>query len=103
PSWRRINFQLHNVFGLYASAAFLFIALTGMMIAFEEVTDPMITSLNATPLPEPPRQSTVVRGAKPLSADAVVEIAHAALPGAFLKNINVPNGGKAVIAAGMKF
>jgi len=34
-SGRRINFDLHNVFGFYASAVFLFIALTGMMIAFE--------------------------------------------------------------------
>jgi uncharacterized iron-regulated membrane protein len=102
-SWRRVNFDLHNVFGLYASAAFLFIALTGLMIAFEGVTDPMISRLNAAPQPEPPRQSTVVKGAAPLSVDAVADIARAALPGAFLKNISVPNGGKAVVTAGMKF
>ena len=50
-SGRRINFDLHNVFGLYASAAFLFIALTGMMIAFERWTDPMFMRLNATEVP----------------------------------------------------
>jgi uncharacterized iron-regulated membrane protein len=102
-SWRRINFDLHNVFGLYASAAFLFIALTGMMISFEQITDPLIARLNATPLPELPKQSTVVPGVAPMSADALAERAKAALPGAFLKGISVPNGGKGVIVALMKY
>ncbi|PYR61868.1 MAG: PepSY domain-containing protein, partial [Acidobacteria bacterium] len=102
-SWRRINFDLHNVFGLYASAVFLFIALTGMMISFEQITDPLIARLNATPLPEVPKQSTVVPGAAPMSADALAERAKAALPGAFLKGISIPNGGKGVIVALMKY
>jgi len=102
-SWRRINFDLHNVFGLYASAVFLFIALTGMMISFEQITDPLIARLNATPLPELPKQSTVVPGAAPMSADALAERAKAALPGAFLKGISVPNGGKSVMVALMKY
>ena len=102
-SWRRINFDLHNVFGLYASAVFLFIALTGMMIAFEEITDPMISRLNATPVPPPPKQSTVVAGSTPMSVDRLADAAHAALPGAFLKNLSIPNGGKGVIVAGMKY
>jgi uncharacterized iron-regulated membrane protein len=102
-SWRRINFDLHNVFGLYASAVFLFIALTGMMISFEQITDPLITRLNATPLPEIPKQSTVVPGAVSMSADALAERAKASLPGAFLKGISIPNGGKTVIVALMKY
>jgi uncharacterized iron-regulated membrane protein len=102
-SWRRMNFDLHNVFGLYASAAFLFIALTGMMISFEQITDPLIARLNATPLPELPKQSTVVPGVAPMSADALAERAKATLPGAFLKGISVPNGGKGVIVALMKY
>lgn len=102
-SWRRLNFDLHNVFGLYASSVFLFIALTGMMIAFEGVTDPLFTKLNATPLPDIPTQSVPIRGVPPMTADALVERARAALPGAFLKSVSVPNGGKAVIVAGLKF
>lgn len=102
-SWRRVNFDLHNVFGLYASTVFLFIALTGMMIAFEGVTDPLFTRLNATPLPEIPKQSAPVTGVPPMKVDALIDQARATLPGAFLKNISVPNGGTAVIAAGMKF
>ena len=102
-SWRRINFDLHNVFGLYASAVFLFIALTGMMISFEQITDPLIARLNATPLPDIPKQSTVVPGAAPMSADALAGRARAVLPGAFLKGISLPNGGKGVIVALMKY
>lgn len=102
-SWRRINFDLHNVFGLYASAVFLFIALTGIMISFGEITDPLIARLNQTAVPAPPKQSTVVEGAQPMNVDALAQAAEAALPGAFLKNIAVPNGGKAVITAGMKY
>jgi uncharacterized iron-regulated membrane protein len=102
-SWRRINFDLHNVFGLYASAVFFFIALTGIMISFEGFTDPLIARLNRTAVPPLPKQSTMVEGAKPVSIDVLANAAQAALPGAFLKIISVPNDRKAVIAAGMKY
>jgi len=102
-SWRRINFDLHNVFGLYASAVFLLIALTGMMISFEDVTDPLITRLNATMPPQPAKQSTIVPGAAPMSVDDLAAHAKAALPGAFLKSLSIPSGGKGVIVAGMKY
>jgi uncharacterized iron-regulated membrane protein len=102
-SGRRINFDLHNVFGLYASAVFLFIALTGMMIAFEAFTDPMIASLNATPVPELAKESSPSNGAAPMSVDALAQAAHDALPGAFLRGIGIPSGGKGVIVALMKY
>jgi uncharacterized iron-regulated membrane protein len=102
-SGRRINFDLHNVFGFYASAVFFFIALTGMMIAFERWTDPMFLRLNDTPVPALARESTVVPGAHPLSADALARAAEAALHGAFVKNLGIPNGGKNTIVAFMKF
>ena len=102
-SWRRINFDLHNVFGFYASAVFLFIALTGMMISFEGVTDPLVTRLNAAPLPQPPKQSAGGQGAAPITVDELAQRAKEALPGAFLKSLTIPNGGKGVVLAGMKY
>jgi len=102
-SGRRINFDLHNVFGFYASAVFLFIALTGMMISFEAWTDPLFMRFNATAVPPLARESTAIAGAAPLGADALANAAHAALPGAFLKGIGIPNGGKGVIIALMKY
>ena len=101
-SGRRINFDLHNVFGFYASAVFLFIALTGMMIAFESWTDPMFLRLNETPLPQLARES-VDRAPQPMSVDALADAARAALPGAFLKGIGIPNGGKGAVVAQIKF
>jgi uncharacterized iron-regulated membrane protein len=102
-SWRRINFDLHNVFGLYASMIFLCIALTGVMIAFEGVTDPLIARLNATPVPSPPKRSSAAVGAPPLSANQLARAATDALPGAFLKSLSIPSGGTAVVIAGMKY
>lgn len=102
-STRRINFDLHNVFGLYASAVFLFIALTGMMIAFEGFTDPAIARLNAVPQPLLAKESAPVAGAAPLSVDALAQSARATLPGAFLKGITIPPGGKGVVVAMMKY
>lgn len=101
-SGRRINFDLHNVFGFYASAVFFFIALTGMMIAFEQWTDPMFMRLNDTPVAPLPRESSDVTIRATTVAD-LVQAAETALPGAFLKSIGIPNGGKNVIVAGMKY
>lgn len=102
-SGRRINFDLHNVFGFYASAVFLFIALTGMMISFEAWTDPLFLRLNDAPVPPLARESTVVAGAAPIGVEALAGAARAALPGAFLKVIGIPNGGTGVIVAAMKY
>lgn len=101
-SARRLNFDLHNVFGFYASAVFLFIALTGMMISFERWTDPLFMRLNADPAPQLPRDS-VDGGEATATADAVAAAARQALPGAFLKGIGIPNGGTGAIVALMKF
>jgi uncharacterized iron-regulated membrane protein len=102
-SGRRVNFDLHNVFGFYASAVFLFIALTGMMISFESWTDPMFLRLNDAPVPQLARESTIIPGARPLSADTLARTAAATLPGAFVKNLGVPDGGRNSIVAFMKF
>lgn len=102
-SGRRINFDLHNVFGFYASAVFLFIALTGMMISFERWTDPLFRRLDDAPVPALARESTVVAGMRPMSAAAMARAAEAALPGAFLKALSVPNGGNGVVVAFMKY
>lgn len=101
-SGRRINFDLHNVFGFYASAVFLFIALTGMMISFEAWTDPLFMRLNDSPMPPLARESTDA-GPQTMSVDALAQAAHSALPGAFLKGIGIPNGGKSAIVALMKY
>ena len=48
-SWKRTNFDLHNVLGFYSSLVMLFITLTGVLIAFERTTDPLVKRLNDVP------------------------------------------------------
>jgi uncharacterized iron-regulated membrane protein len=94
-SWKRMNFDLHNVLGFYSSLVMLCITLSGVLIAFEGFTDPVVRRLNDVP-DTPAPQSTPVAGGKRLSADEAVAIAEQALPGAFASNVGIPNGPKAV-------
>jgi len=88
-SWKRTNFDLHNVLGFYSSLVLLVITLSGVLIAFGTTTDPLIRRLNRVPDAAPP-QSTPVPGGRRISADAALAIAETALPGAFASYISVP-------------
>jgi uncharacterized iron-regulated membrane protein len=101
-SWKRTNFDLHNVLGFYSSLVMLFITLTGVLIAFERWTDPLVRRLNDVrdaPVP----QSTPVAGGTRISVDEAIAAAEAALPGAFASNVGLPNGPKAVFRILKKF
>jgi len=101
-TWTRANFDLHNALGFYSSAVLLAITASGVLIAFERTTDPLVRALNRAPEPAPP-QSTPRAGATRISVDAALAIADAALPGAFASNVNVPAGARAVYRILMKF
>lgn len=101
-SGRRTNFDLHNVLGFYSSLVILAITLSGVLIAFEGTTDPLVKKLNDTADPPAP-QSTAVAGAKRITLDEAVAIAEKALPGAFASNLNVPAGPKAAYRILKKF
>ena len=101
-SWKRTNFDLHNVFGFYSSLVMLFITLSGVLIAFEGVTDPLVKRLNDVPDPPAP-QSTPVAGGMRIPVDEAIAIAERALPGAFASNVGIPNGQKAVFRILKKF
>lgn len=101
-SWRRTNLDLHHVLGFYSSLLMVVMCATGVIIAFEELTEPLLKRLDGRPEP-PPVESTPIAGGTPLSVDEAVRIAHAALPGARTAAINLPPPGKAVYRALMKF
>ena len=101
-SWKRITFDLHNALGFYTSLVLLAITLSGVLIAFERTTDPMVRMLNDAPEPPAP-QSTPHAGAMRIPVDQALAAARAALPGAFASNVNVPAGPKAVYRVLMKF
>lgn len=102
-SWKRTNFDLHNVLGFYSSLVMLFITLSGVLIAFENVTDPLVRRLNPASPDAPTPQSTPVAGGKRISLDEAIAIAEQALPGAFASNVGIPGEPKAVFRILKKF
>jgi uncharacterized iron-regulated membrane protein len=101
--WRRVNFDLHNVLGFYSSLFLVFITLSGVIIAFEKYTDPLIVKLDNAPSPPAEVFSQPVPGGKRISLDDAVRIANEALPGAMATNVNVPAPGKTPFRLIMKF
>jgi uncharacterized iron-regulated membrane protein len=104
-SWRRVNFDLHNVLGWYSAVLLVFMTVSGVMIAYEDQLDPVVMKLNGrTPAARPAQvASTVIPGAAPISVDEAYRAAQAAVPGAFISNMNVPAPGKAVYRMSVKF
>ena len=102
-SWKRTNFNLHNVLGFYSSLVMVCITLSAVLIAFENVTDPLVRRLNPPAQDAPAPQSTPVTGATRISVDEAIAIGERALPGAFASNVGIPNGPKAVFRILKKF
>src|SRR3954470_18716072 len=69
-SWKRTTFDLHNVVGFYSSIVLIAITASGVLIAFERTTDPLVRLLNAAPEPPAP-QSTPSPDATPYTLDEV--------------------------------
>jgi uncharacterized iron-regulated membrane protein len=101
-SWKRTNFDLHNVLGFYSSLVIAVITLSGMSIAFERTTDPVVKRLNGQADPIAPQSTPVMRATR-ITLDEAIAIGEAALPGAAATSINVPAGPKAVYRILKKF
>jgi uncharacterized iron-regulated membrane protein len=74
-----------------------------VLIAFENVTDPLVKRLNPSSAETPAPQSTPIAGATRLPIDRAIAIAEEALPGAVASNVGVPNGPTAVYRILKKF
>jgi uncharacterized iron-regulated membrane protein len=44
--WRRVNYDLHNVLGFYATSIAIILAITGLSMVFESVRDGIYTTAN---------------------------------------------------------
>ena len=102
-SWKRTIFDLHNVVGFYSSVVLLAITTSGVLIAFERTTDPLVRTLNAAPEPVQPQSVPPHGGAMRIEVDRALATANAALPGAFASNVNVPSAPTAVYRVLMKY
>ena len=92
-SGKRINFDLHNVLGVWSSLFLFFFALTGVAMTWEGTFNNLLTRvLHARPMPEGRRMSPPPEGAAALSPDAIVTAARAALPGAEVAAVGMQLG-----------
>jgi uncharacterized iron-regulated membrane protein len=99
--WKRINHDMHLVFGFY-SAIFLFIfAFTGLAWSFEWFNKGIYTVTNSSMQPPPPPRSTYVADAKPVSFEQVLSTAKAIAPGAVVYNVSAAKDSTDAIAVSM--
>jgi uncharacterized iron-regulated membrane protein len=89
-SWRRFNWNLHNVAGLYASVALLLLAASGYFIADEsslyQVTGTTPARVGQQPESQPSGSATAVAP----TLDSVLRAADTALPGFATVRIVLP-------------
>ncbi len=90
-SWFRRCFDLHQAIGIYAGLFLWVAALTGILIGFD-FGEKAIYSLTHSSRPTfaRPPQAVPVPGAPPLAVDQAVEIAHQAMPTAFVDMVSLP-------------
>ncbi len=101
-SWKRTIFDLHHVLGIFAAIVLVAITASATAIKYRAV-GAVIVKLDHTPPAERPKESLVVPGATPISADSVARIARATLPGAAIMNMSIPRGGTDIVTVGMRF
>jgi len=88
-SWKRINHDMHLVFGFY-SAIFLFIfAFTGLAWSFQWFNDGIYKVTGSSPKPPTPPKSTYVAEAKKISFDKALVAAKTVYPSAEFYNISM--------------
>ena len=104
PSWRRVNFDLHNVLGLYSAAFLVVMCVSGVMITFADVVDPLVLRLDEASTREAVSPApNVPDGGALIGPDEAVKLGRAALPGAFIRRVGLPRPGTASYLLGVGF
>jgi uncharacterized iron-regulated membrane protein len=104
-NWRRTNFDLHSVLGIFASVVLLFTLLTGAMITWDQPIERFLVRwIDGQELEKPSRpESTPREGGRPLTLDEAVAISAQALPGTSFVGINIPPDAKKPYFIGRRF
>jgi uncharacterized iron-regulated membrane protein len=103
PSWRRLNFDLHNVAGLYSSLFLVIVCITGVTMAFADTVDPWIIKLTGAAPRQRPPQVTPQPDATRISIGTAVQRAAEALPGAKVVLVSVPFQPRATYRLQLRF
>ena len=99
-SWKRINFDLHHLFGIIASLVLIVICASGLVVHYDGLAN-AIKSLDSAPPAPPPTQPATATPRAP-SFDAIAAAAAAALPEATISFVSIGSA-KTPAAVGMKF
>ncbi len=100
--WKRINFDLHNLTGLYALVFAIVLAVTGIVMSFDA---PKKWVYSAFPMQETEEAPGVElqRGVKFIPVEGVLEAARKAFPGASISSLNLPTPPKWTYVVSMRF
>jgi uncharacterized iron-regulated membrane protein len=95
-SFRRINFDLHNISGFYSLLFLLVVVFTGLMMSFPTLY-PVVHKIAGASEDEPdevdlPPVPAPQKGAKPITPDQALAIGKNLLPGAAPMFVNFPAG-----------
>jgi uncharacterized iron-regulated membrane protein len=89
--WRRLNYDLHNVLGFYASWYLVVIALTGLVWSFSLVHDALFWLTGSPPPPWKSRPLSTATGTGPgITLDEAMRKVNDAIPGAGATEIMLP-------------
>lgn len=92
-SGKRINFDLHNVLGVFSSLFLFCFALTGIALTWDSAVNSLISKvMPSADMPRRPHLPEHAEGRVPLGIDAIVSAAHAALPGAEIDSLSIHPG-----------
>jgi uncharacterized iron-regulated membrane protein len=94
--WRRANYDLHNVIGIFAVALLSVSAFTGVHLVFNAPFERVVNWLTSTPQRPPAPASTPRPGAVPVSLDEVVERARQVWPEGSTTWVYLPANERAV-------
>ena len=87
---RRWWLDLHAMAGIFSFIFLLLLSFTGVMIGFEDRTEPLMYKLTGSQRSPQPKIPSPPQGGTPIGPDEALEIAAQAVPGAFPFGLFVP-------------
>ncbi|MFD1817049.1 Uncharacterized iron-regulated membrane protein [Pseudarcicella hirudinis] len=89
-TFKRVNYDVHNVLGFYAMWILLVIAATGLWWAFDSIPKTVFSFMDSKPFPKERPKSTFVADAKPFPVAQLYEQTAKQYPGMHQSFINIP-------------
>jgi uncharacterized iron-regulated membrane protein len=104
-SWKRINFDLHHISGIYSMVFLLVVVGTGLLMSFPSLWGAVevFTGDTARIVPDERPESVPQKGVPAISPDQALAIAQKQLPGAQPTFMMIPIGPKAVYNISFKY